>query len=546
MVPLVTLTAPPDTVVNTLTTTITGTVDDSTATVRQDFFGELIPVTDGAFTITLPLDNEGDNFFTISARDPAGNVGIVDLDVIRDTTPPEVTIATPGEGSAVSTPSVTVAGTITDLHPGSATVAVNGGAPVALPQDSGSYSTSVTLEDGPNTIRVDAIDAAGNVGSLTRSVILDVTPPVVQLTAPAAGTSLTGVITITAEASDALSGLARVESLVDGVLQATRFAPPFTFEVDTIQVPAGSHALTARAVDGAGNAAEASISVEIQPQIQIAVTAPADGSTVLYSPILVQGTIVDNYGPGEIGITVNGYVAETQSGKFSVDGVALPAGANALTATATDGAGVTAAAVGNVTVVSDQSSPPVTLTAEFPSNLAPVAVTFTADTAVPNPITLYRVDFEGDGAVDSVSSTWNGLTHTYAAPGLYIPSLTVIDSSGQIYSAATVVNVLDGTAMNGLLQAKWQTMRQALAAGDVEHAVAFLVGPNQDRYRRQFLALTPYLSQIAADMGAISDLLALDPYHAEFALRRTEPQGEFSYGLIFSRDEQGIWRIQWF
>jgi len=77
-------------------------------------------------------------------------------------------------------------------------------------------------------------------------------------------------------------------------------------------------------------------------------------------------------------------------------------------------------------------------------------------------------------------------------------------------------------------------------------AVAFFVGPNQDRYRRQFLALAPYLNQIVADMGSISALIALDPYHAEYALRRTEPQGEFSYGLIFSRDEQGIWRIQWF
>ena len=88
----------------------------------------------------------------------AGNFGIVSLDVIRDTTPPEVTIATPMEGRAVSTPSVTVTGTITDRHPRGATISVNGGAPVAVALDGERYSATLTLSEGTNIIRVDATD----------------------------------------------------------------------------------------------------------------------------------------------------------------------------------------------------------------------------------------------------------------------------------------------------------------------------------------------------------------------------------------------------
>jgi hypothetical protein len=546
--PVVVITSPANnTAVNTTTVTLTGTVDDPEVTSVRVGFTTQFPVIDGQFTATASLaGSDGFKTVFVQAVDLTGNIGGASLRLILDRVPPVLTVTTPTEAAAVNTPTLPMSGTVTDRTGGvPVTVAVNGQLPTSMVTSGSNFSGAVMLAPGANTLEVVATDAAGNVSRVTRSVLLDLVPPTVQITEPTVGAALTGQVTVTAAATDDASGIVQVRLLVDGQ-GTTLTTAPYSFSLDTLQVASGSRVLIVQATDRAGNLGEASMTVDIQPQLSLQITSPTNGSTVLYSPILVQGTIVNNYGPSEIGITVNGYVAETQGGKFAVDGVAVSSGANTLTATATDGAGVTAAASGNVTVVSDQSSRPVTLTAEFPSSLAPIAVTFTADTALPNPITSYRVDFEGDGVVDSVSSTWNGLTHTYTTPGLYVPTLIVIDSSGQSYSASTVVNVLDPAAINGLLQAKWQSMRQALAAGDVDHAVGFFVGTSQDRYRRQFLALTPYLSQIVADMGAISNLLDLDPYHAEYALRRTEPAGEFSYGLIFSRDEQGIWRIQWF
>jgi Bacterial Ig domain len=77
-------------------------------------------------------------------------------------------------------------------------------------------------------------------------------PPTVSLTAPAAGATLTGPVTLTATASSPV-GIAKVDFLVDGVVVATGTSSPYTVTWDSTTVGDGPVTLTARATDTAGS-----------------------------------------------------------------------------------------------------------------------------------------------------------------------------------------------------------------------------------------------------------------------------------------------------
>ncbi|HSX42840.1 MAG TPA: Ig-like domain-containing protein [Candidatus Saccharimonadales bacterium] len=80
----------------------------------------------------------------------------------------------------------------------------------------------------------------------------DTTPPVVTLTAPAEGANVSGNVTLTASASDN-TGVTKVEFYDNTTLVATDTTSPYSTTWDTSKVANGSHLITARAYDAAGN-----------------------------------------------------------------------------------------------------------------------------------------------------------------------------------------------------------------------------------------------------------------------------------------------------
>jgi fibronectin type 3 domain-containing protein len=81
----------------------------------------------------------------------------------------------------------------------------------------------------------------------------DTTPPVVSVNAPAAGSNLSGTVTVTIAASDP-SGVAGVQLLVDGTVVGTPdTVPPYQFTFDATPYAAGSHTIGATASDTVGN-----------------------------------------------------------------------------------------------------------------------------------------------------------------------------------------------------------------------------------------------------------------------------------------------------
>ena len=111
-------------------------------------------------------------------------------------------------------------------------------------------------------------DAAGAAwfddGSVTEVISQDVTPPTVIITAPAAGATLTGVFTMTAEATDD-EEVAGVQFQVDGGAVGEEVTvSPYTLAVDSHTLTNGPHALTAVARDAAGNVAtSAEVSIQV-------------------------------------------------------------------------------------------------------------------------------------------------------------------------------------------------------------------------------------------------------------------------------------------
>jgi hypothetical protein len=84
---------------------------------------------------------------------------------------------------------------------------------------------------------------------------VDTAPPSVSMTAPTAGTTVTGTITVSADASDNV-GVVGVQFRVDAVnIGAEDLAAPFSVAWDTRTVSNGNHTINARARDAAGNAA---------------------------------------------------------------------------------------------------------------------------------------------------------------------------------------------------------------------------------------------------------------------------------------------------
>jgi poly(hydroxyalkanoate) depolymerase family esterase len=94
--------------------------------------------------------------------------------------------------------------------------------------------------------------AAQFFGLLAASEGGDTVPPVVSLTAPASGQTVSGAIAVTASASDNV-GVTRVDFFVDGALKGSDTTAPYSITVDTTALTSGSHAISAKAFDAANN-----------------------------------------------------------------------------------------------------------------------------------------------------------------------------------------------------------------------------------------------------------------------------------------------------
>jgi hypothetical protein len=148
-----------------------------------------ITTTDGRFAFTNVSIVVGDNVMTATAEDNAGNLSSRSdtMTLVGDMVAPVITLLS--MPSALPTNQFTLSGKVTDDRnetPTSVTVKHNG-ATIELGAALGSFNQLVTLDPGQNTLSVEAVDPAGNVGSSPEfTITIDDTSPE---TAPASVTA---------------------------------------------------------------------------------------------------------------------------------------------------------------------------------------------------------------------------------------------------------------------------------------------------------------------------------------------------------------------
>lgn len=119
---------------------------------------------------------DGEHSIAINVKDNDGNSAVQKTVAFTvDTVAPVLTINSPAEGSITNTAACTVSGKTNDATSSPVTVTING-ASVSVNAD-GSFSKSISLTEGANTITIVAKDAAGKSTTVTRTITLDTGAP---------------------------------------------------------------------------------------------------------------------------------------------------------------------------------------------------------------------------------------------------------------------------------------------------------------------------------------------------------------------------------
>ena len=139
----------------------------------------------------------------------------------------------------------------------------------------------------------------------------DTVPPTLAVSAPAAGSVVSGTLEVVATASDD-SGIALVSVLLDGAPVAATTTPPWRVQVDTEAVVNGPHALEVLAFDGAANEARSGpIAIDVEnpgvaawdPAWQVPACATLARRCDTYDLVRGRGTYYEPNAPNTLGGT---------------------------------------------------------------------------------------------------------------------------------------------------------------------------------------------------------------------------------------------------
>ena len=271
--PTVSITAPLASASVSGTVSVQGSATDDVGVTKLELYVDGAAVTTAtsspfSFTWNSTTVSNGSHSITVKAYDAANNIGsdsvTVNVNNITDTTPPTVSITAPLAGATVSG-TILVQGSAADnagvtkleLDVDGVSVATAASSPYSFSWNSAAKT------NGSHTLTVKAYDAANNVGSASIIVsvnnpvpVADTTAPVVAITSPLDGSTVSRNASITVSATDNV-GVTRVVIYLDNVQLCSDTSAPYSCSWNTRKASAGTHTITATAWDAAGNAGKA-------------------------------------------------------------------------------------------------------------------------------------------------------------------------------------------------------------------------------------------------------------------------------------------------
>ncbi len=343
---------------------VSGTVSDALSGVASvTCNGIPATVTGTTFNCGVPLA-QGQNTLLVLARDVAGNVDTATRSI-------RYTPSSPDTAPPVITSSVTPTPNAAGWNKANATVTFtcsDAGSGI----DTCSSPVSVTAENAGQTVTGTAKDKAGNTATASATVKLDKTLPLLAITAPAGGSTVTASpLSLTGTVSDALSGVAGVTC--NGA-NATLSQGNVSCGVALVS---GANTISVVATDVAGNARIVSVSVTYTPS-PTDTTLPTISSTVTPTPNAAGWSKADT--------TVSFTCADAGSGIDTCSSpvtVTAETASQTITGTAKDKAGNTATT--SATVKLDKTLPLLAITAPAGGSIvtaSPVSVTGTVSDAL--------------------------------------------------------------------------------------------------------------------------------------------------------------------
>ena len=447
--PTVTLTSPAGGAKVSGTVAVTATASDNVSVARVQF--QLDNANVGAADAASPYVFSWDSTKTANgahtlraiATDSAGNsttsasVSVTVDNTTKDTTPPAVSITAPANGAKVSGVVGVAANATDNVSVASVQFLLDGvnAGPADLAGPYGySWDTSKST-NGAHTLKAVATDGAGNsttsasVTVTVNNTTTDTTAPTVSITSPASAATVSGTVTVAANATDNV-GVASVQFQVDGVnAGGLDGATPYAYMWDTTKVSNGSHKLDAIAKDAAGNATVSSI---------VLVTV----NNAAAQTFSISGTVTGTGAAGST-ITLSGTSSATttvsNAGTFSFTGLAK--GAYTLTATKT---GFTFSPASQAATVNAANVTGINFAATaVPPQTFSISGTVTGTGAAGSTITL-------SGTSSTTTTVSNAGTYTFPglAKGAYTVTATKTGFTFSPASQAATINAANVTGIN--------------------------------------------------------------------------------------------------
>ncbi|MES1241964.1 MAG: CARDB domain-containing protein [Acidobacteriota bacterium] len=339
--PLVTIAGVPDGCAN-------HTVTPEASAYDQNLEEFLITLNGAPFVSGTPVTAEGSYLLVATAIDEANNRTVQEARFTIDTTQPAVAVTGVPSG-CVATP-VTPVVAVTDTHPGTTALTLNG---------TGFTSGTTLTDDGDYTLAVLASDACGNQRDETRSWIIDSRPPAVEIRGVIDGQIGNADVVPTITVID--PHLGPVTVLLDGA--------PFT-SGSTVGTE-GDHTLAVTAVDACGNQAAPTLTFTIDKTAPVlSISGVLDGGCG-NADVVPHVTAADAHLAG-LTVTLDG-------APFTEGSTVTAEGTHTLEATARDQAGNVATSVLTFTI--DRTPPAITVAGVTDGALTNVSVTPVVDVA---------------------------------------------------------------------------------------------------------------------------------------------------------------------
>ncbi len=379
----------------------------------------------------------------------------------------------------------------------------------------------------------------------TNSINFVVTNPIPTITAlePAETVAGTQILTLNIQGTGFFE---ETEIHFGGIKKSATYVSSSKMQIELasedLKIPGQYEVMASNLPPGGGDSHKVMFTVKNPLEIKIA--SPMNGQAINKERIMVKGTFKSV--SRDVGITVDGIIAEIRGNEWIANGVPLAAGSNTITATIQDSSGNSATA--SIIINTTDTSQAVRLSANITSGIAPLQVFFSTSTSAFSPVS-YQIDFEGDGVFDYTGTTFENISHTYTSEGFFYPTVTVTDDLGNSYSDTLAITVMNKAEIDTLLKSKWEGIKEALGSKDIKGGLSDFLEYSKERYRQAFNIIVDDLPQIISDMQNI-EMIYLRNNVAKYRMNRVHDINgilqTITYYIYFVKDAKGVWKIDRF